>query len=222
MRVDVISLFPGMFYGPFGESILKRAVERNILSLNVVDLRHYTHDKHRRVDERPFGGGAGMLLMPGPIFEAVEDLRGPETKVILMTPQGTPFKQGLAVDLSKESHLILICGHYEGVDERVRQNLVDLEISIGDYILTNGNLSAMVVVDAVARLIPGVLDGEETLADESFNNDLLEYPHYTRPRVFRDMEVPEVLLSGNHAAIDAWRREQSVLRTKTRRPDLLS
>lgn len=222
MRVDVISLFPGMFYGPFGESILKRAVERNILSLNVVDLRHYTHDKHRRVDERPFGGGAGMLLMPGPIFEAVEDLRGPETKVILMTPQGTPFKQGLAVDLSKESHLILICGHYEGVDERVRQNLVDLEISIGDYILTNGNLSAMVVVDAVARLIPGVLDGEETLADESFNNDLLEYPHYTRPRVFRGMEVPEVLLSGNHAAIDAWRREQSVLRTKTRRPDLLS
>lgn len=221
IRFDVITLFPGMFYGPFGESILKRAVEREIISLNVVDLRKFTNDNYHRVDDRPFGGGAGMVMMPDPIFKAIAHLRTPDSKVILTTPQGRPFQQGHAISLSKETHLIFICGHYEGVDERVRDALVDLEISIGDYILTNGNLAAMVIVDAITRLIPGVLDGEETLNSESFNNDLLEYPQYTRPRVYEGMEVPEVLLSGNHLAIQKWRQQQSLKRTKERRPDLL-
>jgi tRNA (guanine37-N1)-methyltransferase len=223
MRIDVITLFPSMFYGPFGESILKRACDRDLIELNVVDLREYTHDKYRTVDDRPFGGGAGMVMKCEPLFEAVEDLRTEESKVIIMTPQGKKFSQQRAVSLSQESHLIFICGHYEGIDERVHEKLADLELSIGDYILTNGNLSAMVITDAICRLVPGVLDGEETLSDESFNQEgLLEYPHYTRPRVFRGMEVPEVLLSGNHKAIASWRRAQSEIRTEQRRPDLLS
>lgn len=220
LRVDVITLFPGMFYGPFGESILKRAVDRGIVELNVVDLRDYTDDPYRTVDERPFGGGAGMVMKIEPLDRAVQDLKTEKSQVVLMTPQGKPFQQSDAVNLANAEHLIIICGHYEGVDERVRESLVDLEISIGDYILTNGNLAAMVVTDAITRLIPGVLDGQETLDDESFNGDLLEYPHYTRPRVYKNMEVPEVLLSGNHAKIKDWRLEQAKQRTKERRPDL--
>ena len=222
MRIDVITLFPSMFYGPFGESILKRACDRKLIELNVIDLREYTHDKYRTVDDRPFGGGAGMVMKCEPLFEAVEDLRTDESKVIIMTPQGEKFSQAKAVSLSHETHLIFICGHYEGIDERVHEKLADIELSIGDYILTNGNLSAMVVTDAICRLVPGVLDGEETLSDESFNQGLLEYPHYTRPRDFRGMEVPEVLLSGNHKAIASWRQGQSEIRTEQRRPDLLS
>ncbi len=221
LRIDVITLFPKMFYGPFGESILKRACERDLIELNVVDLRDYTHDKYRTVDERPFGGGAGMVMKCEPLFEAVEALKTENSKVVFLTPQGQTFSQAIATKLTSETHLIMICGHYEGVDERVIEALVDIEISIGDFILTNGNLGAMIITDAVCRLLPGVLDGDETLADESFNGNLLEAPHYTRPRVFRDMEVPEVLLSGNHAAINQWRKEQSELRTKQRRPDLL-
>jgi len=222
MRIDVITLFPSMFYGPFGESILKRACDRKLIELNVIDLREYTHDKYRTVDDRPFGGGAGMVMKCEPLFEAVEDLRTDESKVIIMTPQGETFSQARAVSLSHENHLIFICGHYEGIDERVHEKLADIELSIGDYILTNGNLSAMVITDAICRLVPGVLDGEETLSDESFNQGLLEYPHYTRPRNFRGMEVPDVLLSGNHKAIASWRQDQSEIRTEQRRPDLLS
>ncbi len=222
MKIDVITLFPSMFYGPFGESILKRACDRELIELNVIDLREYTHDKYRTVDDRPFGGGAGMVMKCEPLFEAVEDLRTEKSKVIVMTPQGKTFNQSRAASLANESHLIFICGHYEGIDERVHEHLADIELSIGDYILTNGNLSAMVITDAICRLVPGVLDGEETLSDESFNEGLLEYPHYTRPRSFRGMDVPEVLLSGNHKAIGVWREEQSKIRTEQRRPDLLS
>ncbi len=222
MRIDVITLFPQMFYGPFGESILKRACDRGIIELNVIDLRDYTHDKYRTVDDRPFGGGAGMVMKCEPLFEAVEALRTPEAKVVLMAPTGKRFQQSDAKALATEKHLIMICGHYEGIDERVHEALVDIELSIGDYVLTNGNLAAMVVTDAVCRLLPDVLDGEETLEDESFNEGLLEYPHYTRPRVFRGMEVPEVLLSGNHAKIKKWRQQQAVIRTEQRRPDLLA
>lgn len=221
LRIDVITLFPQMFYGPFGESILKRAIDRGIIELNVIDLRDYTHDKYRTVDERPFGGGAGMVMKCEPLFEAVEALRTPETKVVALCPTGKTLTQQTAKALTTEKHLIMICGHYEGIDERVHEALVDIEISIGDYVLTNGNLAAMVVADAVCRLLPDVLDGNETLEDESFNDGLLEYPHYTRPRVFQGMEVPEVLLSGNHAEIDKWRQQQAVIRTKQRRPDLL-
>lgn len=222
LRIDVITLFPQMFYGPFGESILKRACDRGIIELNVIDLRDYTHDKYRTVDDRPFGGGAGMVMKCEPLFEAVEALKTPESKVILMAPTGERFGQSKAKALATEKHLIMICGHYEGIDERVHEELVDYEISIGDYVLTNGNLAAMVVTDAVCRLLPEVLDGNETLEDESFNEGLLEYPHYTRPRVFRGMEVPEVLLSGNHAAIKEWRQQQAKIRTEQRRPDLLA
>ncbi len=222
LRIDVITLFPQMFYGPFGESILKRAADRGIIELNVVDLRDYTHDRYRTVDERPFGGGAGMVMKCEPLFEAVEALRTPDTKVVALCPTGKTFSQQTAKALTAEKHLIMICGHYEGIDERVHEALVDIEISIGDYVLTNGNLAAMVVTDAVCRLLPDVLDGNETLEDESFNEGLLEYPHYTRPRVFQGMEVPEVLLSGNHAEIDKWRQQQAVIRTKQRRPDLLA
>lgn len=221
LRIDVITLFPQMFYGPFGESILKRAEERGIIELNVVDLRDYTHDKYRTVDERPFGGGAGMVMKCEPLFEAVEALKTPDAKVVALCPTGETFSQQKAKALTAEKHLIMICGHYEGIDERVHKALVDIELSIGDYVLTNGNLAAMVITDAVCRLLPDVLDGSETLEDESFNEGLLEYPHYTRPRVFQGMEVPEVLLSGNHAQIEEWRRQQAVIRTKQRRPDLL-
>ncbi len=221
MKIDVLTLFPGMFPGPLDESIIKRACESGRLQLGVHDLRDYTHDRHRTVDDRPFGGGPGMLLKPEPLFEAVEALRGEKTRVILTSPAGRPFRQEIARELAGEKHVLLICGSYEGFDERVRQRLVDDEISIGDYVLTNGALPAMVIVDAVTRLLPGVLGDDESSQDESFCGCLLEYPQYTRPAEFRGMNVPEVLLSGDHAAIEKWRQEQATVQTRQRRPDLL-
>jgi tRNA (guanine37-N1)-methyltransferase len=221
MKIDVLTLFPGMFPGPLDESIIKRACESGRLRLGIRDLRDYTHDRHRKVDDRPFGGGPGMLMKPEPLFEAVEALRGEKTRVILTSPAGRPFRQEIAQELAGEDHLLLVCGSYEGFDERVRECLVDDELSIGDYVLTNGALPAMVIIDAVTRLLPGVLGDDESSVDESFSDGLLEYPQYTRPAEFRGMSVPEVLLSGDHAAIERWRREQARMRTGQRRPDLL-
>ena len=221
MKIDVLTLFPGMFPGPLDESIIKRACESGRLRLGIRDLRDFTHDRHRKVDDRPFGGGPGMLMKPEPMFEAVEALRGEKTRVILTSPAGRPFRQEIAGELAAEEHLLLICGSYEGFDERVRECLADDELSIGDYVLTNGALPAMVIIDSVTRLLPGVLGDDESSVDESFSDGLLEYPQYTRPAEFRGMNVPEVLLSGDHAAIERWRREQARLRTGQRRPDLL-
>ena len=221
MKIDVLTLFPGMFPGPLDESIIKRACESGRLRLGIRDLRDFTHDRHRKVDDRPFGGGPGMLMKPEPMFEAVEALRGEKTRVILTSPAGRPFRQEIARELAAEEHLLLICGSYEGFDERVRECLADDELSIGDYVLTNGALPAMVIIDSVTRLLPGVLGDDESSVDESFSDGLLEYPQYTRPAEFRGMNVPEVLLSGDHAAIERWRREQARLRTGQRRPDLL-
>lgn len=192
------------------------------MEVNAVNLRDYTHDKRGTVDDKPYGGGAGMLMKVEPLFEAVEDLRKENTLVLMTSPSGEPFNQKMAHELVAKEHILIICGHYEGVDERVREALVDREVSIGDYVLTSGNLPAMVMVDAVTRLLPGALGSPESEVDESFENGLLEYPQYTRPPVFRGMEVPEVLLSGNHAEIAKWRREQSEQRTAGRRPDLLN
>jgi len=223
MKFDILTLFPGMFRGPLEESILKRAQEKKLVQIAVHDLRRWARDKHRTTDDRPFGGGPGMLMKPEPIFEAVEELKreAPGARVVLLTPQGRPFNQPTAQELARQKHLILICGHYEGVDERVRTALVDDEISIGDYVLTNGALAAIVVVDAVARLVPGVLGHADSAQDESFTSGGLEYPQYTRPAEFRGMKVPDVLVSGDHAAIARWRAEQSRRRTRERRPDLL-
>ena len=221
MKIDVLTLFPGMFPGPLDESIIKRACESGRLRLGIHDLRDYTHDRHRTVDDRPFGGGPGMLMKPEPLFEAVEALRGENTRVILTSPAGRPFRQEIARELAGEEHLLLVCGSYEGFDERVRECLADDELSIGDYVLTNGALPAMVIIDSVTRLLSGVLGDDESSVDESFSDGLLEYPQYTRPAEFRGMTVPEVLLSGDHAAIERWRREQAQLRTRHRRPDLL-
>jgi tRNA (guanine37-N1)-methyltransferase len=221
MKIDVLTLFPGMFPGPLDASLIKRACESGRNRLGIHDLRDFTHDRHRTVDDRPFGGGPGMLMKPEPLFEAVETLRGEKTRVILTSPAGRPFRQQIARELAAEEHLLLVCGSYEGFDERVRERLADDEISIGDYVLTNGALPAMVVIDAVVRLLPGVLGDDESSADESFSDRLLEYPQYTRPAEFRGMSVPEVLLSGDHAAIEQWRREQARERTAQRRPDLL-
>jgi tRNA (guanine37-N1)-methyltransferase len=221
MKIDVITLFPTSFRGPLDESIVQRARETGIVTINLVDLRDFTHDKHRSVDDKPFGGGPGMLLKPEPLFEAVESLRGTNSHVVLLTPQGQTLKQQMVREFAQKSHLILICGHYEGVDERVREHLVDSEISIGDYVLTNGNLPAMVFIDAVVRLLPGTLGDEQSAHDESFTRDLLEYPHYTRPAEFRGWKVPDVLVSGNHAEIAKWREQQRRSRTRARRPDLM-
>jgi tRNA (guanine37-N1)-methyltransferase len=222
MRVDVITLFPDMFQGPLTESILGRAVRTGIVDLHLVNLRDYATDKRGTVDDAPYGGGAGMVLKPEPLFAAVEDLAGETSRVVFMSPQGEPFAQPAARRLSRLGHLVIVCGHYEGIDERVRQALVDEEISVGDYVLTNGALAAMVVLDAVVRLLPGALGSDESPATDSFAEDgLLDYPEYTRPAEFRGMCVPEVLLAGNHGNIAAWRREQALLRTSSRRPDLL-
>ena len=224
MKIDLVTIFPGILEGPFKESMIKRAVDRNLVEINLVDLRQYTHDRHRQVDDTPYGGGCGMILKPEPLFEAVEDLKAKSmadrTRVILLTPQGQKFNQQMARQLSGESHLIMICGRYEGVDERVRSSIVDLELSIGDYVLTGGEIAAAVVVDAVVRLLPGFIS-EEAAANESFSEPLLEHPHYTRPPEYRNMKVPDVLLSGNHGEIEKWRRQQSLKRTYERRPDLL-
>ncbi len=229
MQIDILTLFPQMFQSPLSAGIFKRAIERQLVTVNIHNIRDYTHDKHRTVDDYPYGGGAGMVLKPGPIFEVVESIKSDislkqgadELPIILLTPQGRLFCQRIALELSKYSHLILICGHYEGVDERVHEYLATDEISIGDYVLSGGELAAMVVIDAVARLLPGVLGSEASLLDDSHTTGLLEYPQYTRPPVYRGWSVAEVLLSGNHAQIAKWRREQAVLRTLKRRPELL-
>jgi len=221
MKIDVLTLFPAMFAGPLDESIIKRAREAGRLDLAIHNLRDYAHDRHKTVDDRPFGGGPGMLLKPEPIFEAVESLAREGTRVILLSPAGRPFSQAIARDLAGLEHLLMVSGHYEGFDERVREQLADDELSIGDYVLTNGALPVMVIIDAVTRLLPGVLGDEDSAREESFSQGLLEYPQYTRPAEFRGMKVPEVLLNGNHAEIEKWRREQAKLRTKNRRPDLL-
>ena len=221
MKIDVLTLFPEMFAGPLDESIVKRAREAKLLDLKIHNLRDWTHDRHKTVDDKPFGGGPGMLLKVEPLFEAIESLQREKTKVILLSPSGRKFSQQIARELSQEKDLLLVCGSYEGFDERVREALADDELSIGDYVLTNGALPAMVVIDAVTRLLPGVLGDDESSHDESFSHGLLEYPQYTRPAEFRGMKVPDVLVSGHHAGIEKWRREQAKLRTKERRPDLM-
>ena len=235
VRIDIVTLFPEICRGPLSESIMKRAQEKGIVELHIHNLRDWTTDKHHVVDDAPFGGGQGMVMKPEPIFAAVEDLQrqtsnaqrptpnaqSQSLKVILMSPAGRRLDQEMVRQLSHESHLIVVCGHYEGVDHRVIEHLVDLEISIGDYVLTNGAIAAVVLVDAIVRLLPGTLGHEQSAADDSFSSGLLEAPQYTRPADFRGWKVPEVLLSGNHAEIAKWRREQSLKRTKKNRPDLL-
>lgn len=219
MKVDVLTLFPAMFVGPLDESIISRARESGLLELAIHNLRDWTHDRHRTVDDEPYGGGPGMVLKPEPIFEAIEALTNDTTQVVLLTPQGESFGQAKARALSAHEHLLLLCGSYEGFDERIRTR-VHHEISIGDYVLTNGALPAMVLIDTVTRLLPGVLGDDASSAEESFSEGMLEYPQYTRPAEFRGMKVPEVLLSGNHAEIEKWRREQAMQRTAERRPEL--
>jgi tRNA (guanine37-N1)-methyltransferase len=221
MKIDVLTLFPGMFTGPLDESIVKRARNAGLLDLTIHNLRDYTHDRHKTVDDKPFGGGPGMLLKPEPIFEAVENLKREATRVVLLSPAGRQFNQAIAHELARQTHLLFVCGSYEGFDERVRDGLAQDELSIGDYVLTNGALPAMVVIDTVTRLLPGVLGDDASSSDESFSHGLLEYPQYTRPAEFRGMKVPEVLLSGHHADIEKWRQEQARQRTRQRRPDLM-
>jgi tRNA (guanine37-N1)-methyltransferase len=221
MKIDIVTLFPEICRAPLGESIMKRAQKNGIVDLYIHNLRDWTTDKHQIVDDAPFGGGQGMVMKPEPIFAAVEDLRNQTSKVVLLSPAGRRFDQEMAAELSGESHLIIICGHYEGVDHRVIEHLIDLEISIGDYVLTNGAIAAVVLADAVVRLMPGVLGHEQSAVDDSFSRGLLEAPQYTRPAEFRSWKVPDVLLSGNHAEIESWRREQSIKRTRENRPDLL-
>lgn len=223
VKIDIVTIFPEIAEAPLRASIMGRAVEAGAVAFEFHDLRDFTTDKHRQVDDTPFGGGPGMVMKAEPFFNAVEALRTEDAKVILLTPQGTPFVQAKAVELSRESHLIFLCGHYEGVDHRVVDLLVDEEISIGDYVLTNGTIAAAVVADAVVRLIPGVLGDDKSAEVESFSGDgkLVEAPHYTRPAEFRGEEVPPVLLSGNHAAIEKWRQDMAVERTRAKRPDLL-
>jgi tRNA (guanine37-N1)-methyltransferase len=224
MKIDILTLFPDMFRGVFGQSILKKAEEKKAVTYNLVNFRDYADNKHQTVDDYPYGGGAGMVLKPQPIFDAVEDLKSKSTtnpRIILMCPQGERYTQKKAEELAKEDHLILICGHYEGFDERIREHLVTDEISIGDYVLTGGELGAMVVVDSVVRLLPGVLGNETSHIKDSFSTGLLEHPHYTRPADFRGMKVPDVLLSGNHRLIEEWREKEALKRTWERRPDLL-
>jgi tRNA (guanine37-N1)-methyltransferase len=235
MKIDIVTLFPEICRGPLSESIMKRAQEKGIVELHIHNLRDWTTDKHHVVDDAPFGGGQGMVMKPEPIFAAVEDLQrqtsnaqrptpnaqSQSLKVILMSPAGRRLDQEMVRQLSHESHVIVVCGHYEGVDHRVIEHLVDLEISIGDYVLTNGAIAAVVLVDAIVRLLPGTLGHEQSASDDSFSSGLLEAPQYTRPAEFRGWKVPEVLLSGNHAEIAKWRREQSLKRTKKNRPDLL-
>jgi len=221
VKIDVLTLFPAMFAGPLDESIIKRARSAGLLDLTLHQVRDWTHDRHKTVDDRPFGGGPGMLLKPEPIFEAVESLVRENTRVILLSPSGRKFDQSIARQLAQQEHLIFITGHYEGFDERIRESLADDELSIGDYVLTNGALPAMVVIDAVTRLMPGVLGDDASAMEESFSHGLLEYPQYTRPAEFRGMKVPDILVSGNHAEIASWRLEQAKMRTKERRPDLI-
>ncbi len=224
MHIDILTLFPEMIEGVFESSILKKAQEKNKFSYDLVNFRDFTANKHHKVDDYPYGGGAGMVLTPQPVFDAVDSLKTNKEvppRIVLMCPQGEQYTQRKAEELAKEKHLIFICGHYEGYDERIRQKLVTDEISIGDYVLTGGELGAMVVVDSVVRLLPDVLGNQESAPLDSFSTGLLEHPQYTRPAEFRGMKVPEVLLSGNHGKIEKWRKAQSLKRTQERRPDLL-
>jgi tRNA (guanine37-N1)-methyltransferase len=221
LKIQILTIFPRICEGVLGESILKRAQEKGLVSFEALDLRTWATDRHRTTDDAPYGGGPGMVMKIEPIARALDALRLIGTKVLLMTPQGKRFDQRIAEAYSRERHLIIICGHYEGVDQRVADHLVDDEISIGDYVLTNGALAALVFVDAVVRLIPGVLGDEASAAQDSFSERLLDHPHYTRPESFNDWRVPEVLLSGNHAAIERWRRQQAKEVTNRRRPDLI-
>ena len=221
MRIDILTLFPEICRAPLHESMMKRAQASRALDLRIHNLRDWTTDKHRTADSAPFGGGQGMVMKAEPIFAAVDSLKTDHSKVLLMTPQGRQFNQAVAAELSSVAHLIIICGHYEGVDHRVAEHLVDLELSIGDYVLTNGAIAAVVVVDAVVRLLPGVLGHEQSAADDTFSHGLLEGPQYTRPAEFRGWKIPDILLSGDHAQIAAWRREQAIARTRQNRPDLL-
>jgi len=225
MRIDIVSLFPDMFAGPFGHSILKRAQEADLLQINIVNPREFTFDKHHTVDDTPFGGGAGMVMKPDPMFRAVDNIIQSSTitnrRIVLMCPGGYKLDQAKVKELASYEQLILLCGHYEGIDERVRLHLAHETISIGDYVLTGGELPAMVIVDCVARMLPGVLGSSSSAPQDSFYNGLLEYPQYTRPREFEGMEVPEIILSGDHAKIDRWRHKQSLKNTLERRPDLL-
>lgn len=225
MHIDILTLFPNMFTGVFQSSILQKALEKKKFTYNLIDFREYTEDKHQKVDDYPYGGGAGMVLTPQPIFDAVQANtvdKNTKPRIILMCPQGEPYTQKKAEELAKEEHLLFICGHYEGYDERIREHLVTDEISIGDYVLTGGELGAMVVIDSVIRLLPGVLGNTQSITEDSFTTGLLEHPHYTRPANFRGMKVPDVLLSGHHEKIATWRREQSLKRTYERRPELLT
>ena len=219
MKIDVLTLFPDMFNSVFDESIIKRAMDNNLVEINIHNIRDYSKDPHKKVDDTPYGGGAGMVLMCQPIFDAVKDLRSDNSKVILLTPSGKLYKQSMTLDLSLEKHLIIICGHYEGFDERIK-TICDMELSIGDYILTGGEIPAMVLIDSITRLIDGVIRKESYL-NESFTDNLLDYPTYTKPRVYAGLVVPDVLVNGDHAKIDKWRREQQIEITKNNRPDLL-
>jgi tRNA (guanine37-N1)-methyltransferase len=225
MKIDVLTIFPEMFSGVFGHSILKRAKEMDAVSYQVVNFRDYADNKHHTVDDYPYGGGAGMVLKPQPLFDAVEDLKSKSPagnpRVILLCPQGVRYDQKKAEELATSDHLIFVCGHYEGYDERIREHVITDEISIGDFVLTGGELGAMVIIDSVVRLLPGVLGNEQSHIKDSFSTGLLEHPHYTRPSDFRGMKVPDVLLSGNHALIEEWREKESLRRTFLRRPDLL-
>lgn len=221
LRIDVITIFPAMVQGFLTESILKRAVEKNAVTYRIINLRDFTDNRHLTVDDRPYGGGPGMIMKPEPIFKAVEAIKTPQARIILLSPQGKIFNQATARELMKSSHLIFICGHYEGVDERVSQALATDEISIGDYVLTNGTLAATVVIDSIVRLLPNVLGAEGAADSDSFSAYQLEHPQYTRPEEFRGMKVPSVLLSGNHSEIKRWQNEQSKNRTRERRPDLV-
>lgn len=219
MKIDILTIFPAMFDGFLNESIIKRAIDNNKVTINICDFRKYSTDPHHKVDDYGFGGGNGMVLMPQPIFDAVEDLKTENSLVILMTPQGITYNQKLAYTLTQHKHIIIICGHYEGFDERIR-TIVDMEVSIGDYVLTGGEIPSMVITDSIVRLIDGVIEKESHLND-SFNDNLLDYPVYTKPQDFRGLKVPDVLLSGHHENIKKWRLEEQIKRTKERRPDLL-
>ena len=220
LTIDVLTLFPAMFKGPLDESMLKLAQARNFISIRVHNLRRFALDRHRTCDDKPFGGGPGMVMKPEPLARAIEAVAGPAHHKIFLTPDGTPFNQKTAERLSKKPKLLLLCGHYEGIDERVRETLVDEDISLGDFVLTGGELPALCLIDAVARLVPGVLGNRDSLRQESFEGGALDHPHYTRPRVFRGRTVPDILVSGDHKQVEAWRGKQAEARTQARRPDL--
>jgi tRNA (guanine37-N1)-methyltransferase len=225
MRFDIITIFPELFTGVLEYGILRRALQAEIVNVRIVNLRDFASDKHRSVDDRPYGGGEGMVFMPGPLFDAVEFCRGkeknPETTVVLLSPQGKKWSQDTAESFGKFHHIILICGRYEGIDQRVTDQLVDLEISIGDFVLSGGEIPAMVILDSVTRLLPGVLGNSSSAVNESFSSGLLDCPHYTRPEIFRGLEVPKILLSGNHAQIEQWRKQQALTKTLRNRPEMV-